>query len=48
MFEDIAFNKPQGSTFVVGIACNVVIYRWIWGREPISKLFSNLIACESD
>jgi len=48
MCEGIALNEPQGSTFVVSIACSVEIYGRIWGREPIPKVLSNLVPCEND
>jgi hypothetical protein len=46
--EDTAFDEPQRSTFVVSIACDVVIYRWIRGRKPLSKALSYAIPYESD
>ena len=34
--EDLALKEPNGSPFVVGLSKDVVIYRWICGREPDS------------
>jgi hypothetical protein len=48
IIEGIAFDEPQGGTFVMSIARSVVIYRRIRGREPTSKLLSRLIPYEID
>lgn len=46
LLERVAFCEPQGGAFVASIACRVIIYRWIWGREPVVYVLSQLIPCE--
>ena len=48
LLEGVAFYEPQGGALVASITCSVIIYRWIWGREPISKVLSNLVPCKND
>jgi hypothetical protein len=33
---------------MASIAGGIEIYGGIWGREPISKVLSNLVPCEDD
>ena len=47
ILEGVALSKPESSAFMVNFACGVVIYGWIWGIEPVSKVTSNLIHQEN-
>jgi hypothetical protein len=41
-----AFSKPFCGALVVEATCGVVVYGWIWGGEPLSKLLSQVIPCK--
>ena len=39
----ITLRKPPGCTMMMRFACKVVIYIWIWGRQPTAKLLLELV-----
>jgi hypothetical protein len=45
--KDIALHKPEGSTFVVDVASNVVICARIWRGQPTSNILLQLVTCEA-
>jgi len=38
LLKILVFNKPSGGTIVMGVASNVMVYRWVWWRKPTPKL----------
>jgi len=38
LLEYAAFKEPRGSSFLVGLARDVVIYRRVWRGEPFSNI----------
>jgi len=44
--EGVTLHEPQGGAFVASITCDVIIYRWIWGRKPVFEVLSQLVPCE--
>ena len=44
--EGSLFDKPRCRTLVLGTACNVVILRRIWRREPFCEFLFQLIPCK--
>ena len=42
----VALRKPPGHAREVCIAGNIVIYPWIWGRQPAAKVLLTLVTYE--
>jgi hypothetical protein len=40
--EKFALCEPLGGSTIISFANIVVLYRWIWGRQPTSKLVLQL------
>jgi hypothetical protein len=47
VIEYTALKKPLGGPAVMSFGCNVVIDRWIGGREPPQETISELVPCEA-
>ena len=46
-FECIALSKPRGRPAVMRFACNIVVYPWIWGRQPTANVLLQLVTYEA-
>ena len=40
---NVALRKPCGRARVMHIAGDIVIYPWIWGRQPTAKVLLTLV-----
>jgi hypothetical protein len=43
IIKGVAFGKPRGRAMVMHFASQIVIYPWIWGRQPSAKAFLALV-----
>jgi hypothetical protein len=45
--ERIAVNEPCPSLALPRRAGDVVIFPWIWGREPAKNIFPQFVTCQT-
>ena len=45
LLEYAALKEPRGSSFLVGLTRDVVIYGWVRRRKPFSDVLFYLVPC---
>ena len=48
VLEFLALKEPRGRSLLVGLACNVVICRWVRWRKPFVNVLVYLCPCTVD
>jgi hypothetical protein len=43
IIDGVALRKPCGCATVMRFAGKIVIYPWIWGRQPTAKVLLSLV-----
>jgi hypothetical protein len=46
IIDGVALRKPRGRAMVMRMAGKIVIYPWIWGRQPTANVVLQLVTCE--
>ena len=46
--EDAAFKEPQARSRLVSVTCYVVVFRRIWGGDPLSGVLLQLVTYETN
>ena len=39
-------DEPSGSSIVVSVAKGIVVYGWIWRRQPLPRFLLRFVTCE--
>jgi hypothetical protein len=46
IIHNVSLSKPRGRAMVMGFAGKILVYPWIWGRQPTAKVLLALVTYE--